>query len=134
MRKDRSGAVGMPMMVIIVAILLIGIGAVLLYSNVIKAQVASRVTCGGSYGVGGGHCVQSSKECDGVINPLGNPDCAKTENMKYCCISKHPMGGGEGRSSGGRHPCTPWGMPTKGYRTRKNTRSDKYIVKRRSKR
>jgi large subunit ribosomal protein L2 len=46
----------------------------------------------------------------------------------------HPMGGGEGRSSGGRHPCTPWGMPTKGYRTRKNTRSDKYIVKRRSKR
>jgi large subunit ribosomal protein L2 len=46
----------------------------------------------------------------------------------------HPMGGGEGRSSGGRHPCTPWGMPTKGYRTRKNTRTDKYIVKRRSKR
>lgn len=46
----------------------------------------------------------------------------------------HPMGGGEGRSSGGRHPCTPWGMPTKGYRTRKNTRTDKYIVKRRSRR
>jgi large subunit ribosomal protein L2 len=43
----------------------------------------------------------------------------------------HPMGGGEGRSSGGRHPCTPWGKPTKGYRTRKNKRSDKYIVKRR---
>lgn len=46
----------------------------------------------------------------------------------------HPMGGGEGRSSGGRHPCTPWGVPTKGYRTRKNKRSDKYIVKRRTKR
>lgn len=46
----------------------------------------------------------------------------------------HPMGGGEGRSSGGRHPCTPWGMPTKGYRTRKNKRSDRYIVKRRTKR
>lgn len=46
----------------------------------------------------------------------------------------HPMGGGEGRSSGGRHPCTPWGKPTKGYRTRKNKRTDKYIVKRRSKR
>ena len=44
----------------------------------------------------------------------------------------HPMGGGEGRSSGGRHPCSPWGMPTKGYRTRKNKRSDRYIVKRRS--
>ncbi|MCP4749134.1 MAG: 50S ribosomal protein L2 [Desulfobacteraceae bacterium] len=43
----------------------------------------------------------------------------------------HPMGGGEGRSSGGRHPCSPWGMPTKGYRTRKNKQTDRYIVKRR---
>ena len=45
----------------------------------------------------------------------------------------HPMGGGEGRSSGGRHPCSPWGMPTKGYRTRKNKRTDKFIIKRRTK-
>jgi len=45
----------------------------------------------------------------------------------------HPMGGGEGRSSGGRHPCTPWGKPTKGYRTRKNRRTDGYIVTKRSK-
>ena len=45
----------------------------------------------------------------------------------------HPMGGGEGRSSGGRHPCTPWGKPTKGRKTRKNSSSDKYIVKRRGK-
>ncbi|MCP4003803.1 MAG: 50S ribosomal protein L2 [bacterium] len=43
----------------------------------------------------------------------------------------HPHGGGEGRSSGGRHPVTPWGVPTKGHRTRKNPRSDKFIVKRR---
>ena len=43
----------------------------------------------------------------------------------------HPMGGGEGRSSGGRHPCTPWGVPTKGYRTRKSQASDKLIVRRR---
>ncbi len=44
----------------------------------------------------------------------------------------HPMGGGEGKSSGGRHPCSPWGVQTKGYRTRKNKKpSDKYIVKRR---
>ncbi|MGM0596849.1 MAG: 50S ribosomal protein L2 [Myxococcota bacterium] len=43
----------------------------------------------------------------------------------------HPMGGGEGRSSGGRHPCSPWGTPAKGYKTRKNKRTDKYIVKRR---
>ena len=43
----------------------------------------------------------------------------------------HPMGGGEGRSSGGRHPCTPWGKPTKGYRTRKNKKTDRYIVTKR---
>ncbi len=46
----------------------------------------------------------------------------------------HPMGGGEGRSSGGRHPCTPWGKPTKGLRTRKKKKaSDKMIVRRRHK-
>ena len=44
----------------------------------------------------------------------------------------HPMGGGEGRTSGGRPSCSPWGWPTKGYRTRKkNHRTDKYIVRRR---
>jgi len=45
----------------------------------------------------------------------------------------HPMGGGEGKSSGGRHPCTPWGVPTKGYKTRRPKASDRYIVKHRSK-
>ena len=43
----------------------------------------------------------------------------------------HPMGGGEGKSSGGRHPVTPWGVPTKGYKTRKNKNTDKYIIKKR---
>ena len=44
----------------------------------------------------------------------------------------HPMGGGEGKSSGGRHPTTPWGKPTKGYKTRKkNKTSNRYITKRR---
>ncbi|HZS36589.1 MAG TPA: 50S ribosomal protein L2 [Polyangia bacterium] len=43
----------------------------------------------------------------------------------------HPMGGGEGRSSGGRHPCSPWGMPTKGYKTRKNKQTTKFILRRR---
>ncbi|RZB34354.1 MAG: large subunit ribosomal protein L2 [Desulfobacteraceae bacterium Eth-SRB1] len=46
----------------------------------------------------------------------------------------HPMGGGEGRSSGGRHPCSPWGIPAKGYKTRKTRKSNWYIVKKRSKR
>ncbi len=43
----------------------------------------------------------------------------------------HPHGGGEGRTSGGRHPVSPWGTPTKGYKTRKNKRTDKLIVRKR---
>jgi large subunit ribosomal protein L2 len=45
----------------------------------------------------------------------------------------HPLGGGEGKSSGGRHPVTPWGKPTKGFKTRKKKPSDKLIVRRRAK-
>lgn len=45
----------------------------------------------------------------------------------------HPHGGGEGRTSGGRHPVTPWGVPTKGYKTRKNKRTSNMIVRRRDK-
>lgn len=45
----------------------------------------------------------------------------------------HPHGGGEGRTSGGRHPVTPWGVPTKGYKTRSNKRTDRFIVRRRKK-
>jgi len=45
----------------------------------------------------------------------------------------HPHGGGEGRTKGGRHPVTPWGKPTKGYKTRHNKSTDQYIVRRRNK-
>lgn len=45
----------------------------------------------------------------------------------------HPLGGGEGRTSGGRHPVTPWGKPTRGYKTRNNKQTDRFIVKRRQK-
>ncbi len=45
----------------------------------------------------------------------------------------HPHGGGEGRTSGGRHPVTPWGIPTKGYKTRTNKRSTRFIIKKRTK-
>ncbi len=45
----------------------------------------------------------------------------------------HPHGGGEGKTSGGRHPVTPWGQPTRGYKTRNNKRTDAFIVSRRSK-
>jgi large subunit ribosomal protein L2 len=43
----------------------------------------------------------------------------------------HPMGGGEGKSSGGRHPCSPWGLPTKGFKTRRKRKSNRLIVKNR---
>ena len=46
----------------------------------------------------------------------------------------HPHGGGEGRTSGGRHPVTPWGKPTRGYKTRNNKRTDRDIVSRRKRR
>jgi large subunit ribosomal protein L2 len=45
----------------------------------------------------------------------------------------HPHGGGEGKTSGGRHPVSPWGKPTKGKKTRSNKRTDKFIVRRRGK-
>ena len=44
----------------------------------------------------------------------------------------HPLGGGEGKTSGGRHPVSPWGQPTKGYKTRRNKQTNKFIVKRRT--
>ncbi len=43
----------------------------------------------------------------------------------------HPLGGGEGKSSGGRHPCSPWGQPAKGFKTRSNPRTDAFIIRRR---
>ena len=88
-------------------------------------------------------------ECRATIGQVGNLD---HENIKIGKAGRsrwlgrrpkvrgvamnpidHPMGGGEGKSSGGRHPCTPWGKPTKGYKTRKKKPSDALIVKRRNK-
>jgi len=87
-------------------------------------------------------------DCRGTIGQVSNPE---NGNVKWGKAGRrrwlgrrphnrgvtmnpvdHPMGGGEGRSSGGRHPCTPWGKPTKGYRTRHNKRTDKMIVRRRN--
>ena len=87
-------------------------------------------------------------ECKATIGQVSNPDHV---NLSYGKAGRirwlgrrphvrgvvmnpvdHPHGGGEGRSSGGRHPVSPWGVPTKGYKTRKKSKpSDKYIVKRR---
>lgn len=86
-------------------------------------------------------------ECRATVGQVGN---AEHENIVWGKAGKarwmgwrprvrgvamnpvdHPMGGGEGKSSGGRHPCTPWGKPTKGYRTRRSKPSDSLIVRRR---
>ena len=45
----------------------------------------------------------------------------------------HPLGGGEGKTSGGRHPVSPWGMPTKGYKTRNRKATDRFVIQRRPK-
>ncbi len=88
-------------------------------------------------------------DCSATIGSVGNADHenrtigkagrnrwrGKRGNVRGVAMNPvdHPMGGGEGRSSGGRHPCTPWGVPTKGHKTRRNRRTQKYIVKRRGK-
>jgi large subunit ribosomal protein L2 len=88
-----------------------------------------------------------SVQCKATIGQVGNIDhenvsfgkagrtrwTGKRPHVRGVAMNPvdHPMGGGEGRSSGGRHPCTPWGIPTKGYRTRKPKQSDKFIVHRR---
>jgi len=86
-------------------------------------------------------------ECMATVGAVSNPDHMNT-NMGKAGRNRwkgrrpsvrgvvmnpvdHPHGGGEGKSSGGRHPVTPWGKPTKGYKTRKNKSTDKYIVRRR---
>ena len=90
-----------------------------------------------------------SSDCRATIGEVGNADWqnirwGKAGRVRYLGRRPHnrgtaqnpvahPMGGGEGRSSGGRHPCTPWGVPTKGYKTRHNKRTDKNIVRRRTK-
>jgi large subunit ribosomal protein L2 len=89
-----------------------------------------------------------SKECRATIGQVGNTDhinvtigkagrsrwAGKRPKVRGVAMNPvdHPMGGGEGKSSGGRHPTTPWGKPTKGYKTRKKSKkSNMYIVKRR---
>ena len=94
-----------------------------------------------------GELRQVYRNCSATVGQVGNTE---HENMKIGKAGRsrwlgrrpkvrgvamnpvdHPHGGGEGRSSGGRHPVTPWGKPTKGARTRSNKKSDRFIVKRR---
>lgn len=86
-------------------------------------------------------------DCRATIGAVSNPDhqntmLGKAGRARWLGIKPtvrgvamnpvdHPHGGGEGKTSGGRHPVTPWGKPTKGKRTRKNKKTSKYIVRRR---
>jgi large subunit ribosomal protein L2 len=88
-------------------------------------------------------------ECMATVGAVSNPDHMNTNKGKagrnrwkgrrptvrgvVMNPVDHPHGGGEGRTSGGRHPVSPWGKPTKGAKTRKNKATDKFIVKRRKK-
>jgi large subunit ribosomal protein L2 len=88
-------------------------------------------------------------ECMATIGAVSNPDNANVQigkagrnrwlgfrpHNRGVAMNPvdHPLGGGEGRSSGGRHPVTPWGKPTKGYKTRGNKRTDHLIIRRRNK-
>ncbi len=88
-------------------------------------------------------------ECIATVGAVSNPDHMNTNDGKAGRTRwkgkrpsvrgvamnpvDHPLGGGEGKSAGGRHPCTPWGKPTMGYKTRKNKKTDKYIIRRRKK-
>jgi large subunit ribosomal protein L2 len=86
------------------------------------------------------------RNCRATIGQVGNLD---HENVSYGKAGRkrwlgrrphnrgvamnpvdHPHGGGEGRTAGGRHPSTPWGVPTKGYKTRNNKRTDRFIIRR----
>ena len=88
-------------------------------------------------------------ECYATIGQVGNIDhenvsIGKAGRSRWLGIRPHvrglamnpvdhPLGGGEGKTSGGRHPVSPWGMPTKGYKTRNRKATDQYIVQRRQK-
>ena len=99
--------------------------------------------------LGSGEVRMVPSDCMATIGAVSNPDQAniklgkagrhrwlgKRPSVRGVAMNPidHPHGGGEGRTSGGRHPVTPWGKPTKGKRTRSNKRTDGLIVRRRTK-
>lgn len=126
-----------------------GKGAQLVRSAGTSAQLMAREGSKATLRLPSGEMRMVHIDCMATVGEVGNSEhenqrigkagrsrwLGKRSNVRGVAMNPvdHPMGGGEGRSSGGRHPCTPWGKPTKGAKTRKNKRSDKYIVKRRGK-
>jgi len=99
--------------------------------------------------LGSGEIRLVSSECMATVGAVSNPDhqninigkagrnrwLGKKPHVRGVAMNPvdHPHGGGEGRTSGGRHPVTPWGVPTKGKKTRHNKRTNRLIVRRRNK-
>ncbi|MFI5288022.1 MAG: 50S ribosomal protein L2 [Polyangia bacterium] len=127
----------------------IGAGGQLARSAGTSAQLMAKEGDWGTVRLPSGEMRLVHLDCRATVGEIGNSDHAnvqwgKAGRMRWMGQRPHnrgvtmnpvdhPMGGGEGRSSGGRHPCSPWGMPTKGYKTRKNKTTTKFIVRRRGK-
>jgi large subunit ribosomal protein L2 len=126
-----------------------GKGAQMARSAGTQAQLVSREGAVALLKLPSGEVRRVSTECMATVGVVGNSDhenisLGKAGRKRWMGKSPHnrgvsmnpvdhPHGGGEGKTSGGRHPVTPWGQPTRGYKTRNNKRTDKFIVNRRGK-
>ena len=127
-----------------------GGGARIARSAGVSAQLMAKEGAYAQFRLSSGEVRMIHTTCYATIGEVGNADHANVSIGKAGRVRwlgwrpvvrgvamnpvDHPLGGGEGKSSGGRHPCTPWGKPTKGYKTRtKNKPSSKFIVRRRGK-
>ncbi|MEN8260264.1 MAG: 50S ribosomal protein L2 [Pseudomonadota bacterium] len=124
-----------------------GKGAQLARSAGATAQLVAKEGAYATLRLRSGEMRKVQSDCKAVIGEVGNSEhnlisLGKAGASRWRGIRPtvrgvvmnpvdHPHGGGEGRTSGGRHPVSPWGMPTKGYKTRKNKRTDRMIVRRR---
>jgi large subunit ribosomal protein L2 len=126
----------------------IGKGAQLVRSAGVSAQLMAKEGDHVLVKLPSGEVRRFHRQCRACIGQIGNIEhesekmgkagrnrwLGRRPNVRGVAMNPidHPMGGGEGKSSGGRHPTTPWGRPTKGYKTRGKKTSDRDIVKRRS--
>jgi large subunit ribosomal protein L2 len=125
----------------------VGAGAQLVRSAGASAQLAAKEGKYALIKMPSGELRKVFIECRATIGSVGNAEhqnlsIGKAGRSRWLSrrphtrgVAKnpvdHPMGGGEGRSSGGRHPCSPNGIPAKGFKTRSNKRTDRFIVRRR---
>ncbi len=126
-----------------------GKGAQMARSAGTQAQLVSREGGVALLKLPSGETRRVSSDCMATIGVVGNSDhenqslgkagrsrwLGKMPHNRGVTMNPvdHPHGGGEGKTSGGRHPVTPWGQPTRGFKTRNNKRTDKFIVSRKSK-